>query len=63
MLESGVPGEPPLIFGKPVNPIPTGGGQIMPTNYVLVPPSFFSPSGIPEFPIDYSYPCFKIPIK
>ena len=40
-------GEPlaPPIFGRSVNPIPTGGGQIIPTYYYW-PPQSFSPSGI-----------------
>ena len=36
---------PPPIFGSSVNPIPTGGGQIIPTYYYW-PPKIFSPSGI-----------------
>jgi hypothetical protein len=35
----------PPIFGRSVNPIQTGGGQIIPTYYYW-PPQFFSPSGI-----------------
>ena len=35
----------PPIFGSSVNPIPTGGGQIIPTYYYW-PPQIFSPSGI-----------------
>ena len=33
------------IFGRLVNPIPTGGGQIIPT-YFYWHPQIFSPSGI-----------------
>ena len=36
---------PPPIFSISVNPIPTGGGQIIPTYYYW-PPKFFSSSGI-----------------
>ena len=45
--ELGGPGGPlaPPIFGRSVNPIPTGGGQIMPT-ISTGPPQSFSPSGI-----------------
>jgi hypothetical protein len=45
--EPGGPGGPlaPPIFGRSVNPIPTGGGQIIPTYYYW-PPQSFSPSGI-----------------
>ena len=35
----------PPIFGRSVNPIPTGGGQIIPTYYYW-PPQSFSPSDI-----------------
>ena len=35
------------IFSRSVNPIPTGGGQIMPSNYYWNP-QIFSPSGITE---------------
>ena len=38
---------PPQIFGRSVNPIPTGGGQIMPTNHYWHL-QIFSPSDIPE---------------
>ena len=45
--EPGGPGGPlaPPIFGRSVNPIWTGGGQIIPTYYYW-PPQYFSPSGI-----------------
>ena len=45
--EPGGPLAPP-IFGRSVNPIPTGGGQIIPTYYYW-PPQCFSPSGSTEF--------------
>ena len=47
MPELGGPGGPlvPPIFGRSVNPIPTGGGQIIPTYYYWHP-QCFSPSGI-----------------
>ena len=47
--EPGGPGGPltPPIFGSSVNPILTGGGHIMPTNYHW-PPQSFSPSVITE---------------
>ena len=36
------PPTPPLpIFGRSVNPIPTGGGQIIPIYYYCPPPHFF----------------------
>ena len=36
-------------FGSSVNPIPTGGGQIIPTYYYWPPPpQIFSPSGITD---------------
>ena len=37
--------EPAPIFGRSVKPIPTGGGQIIPTYYHW-PPESFSPSSI-----------------
>ena len=37
----------PQIFGRSVNPIPTGGWQIIPTYYYWHP-QYFSPSGITE---------------
>ena len=46
MPEPGGPGAPP-IFGRSVNPIQTGGGQIIPT-YCYWPPQCFSPSGITD---------------
>ena len=44
-----VPGVPltPPIFCMSVNPIPIGGGQIIP-NYYYWPPKKFSPSGITD---------------
>ena len=41
--EPGGPGGPlaPPIFGKSVNPIPTGGWQIIPTYYYWPPPKVF----------------------
>ena len=47
MPEPGGPGGPlaPPIFGRSVNPIQTGGGQIIPTYYYWHP-QCFSPSGI-----------------
>ena len=47
MPEPGMPGVPlaPLIFGRSVNPIHTGGGHIIPTYILLLAPQFFSPSG------------------
>ena len=35
----------PPIFGRSVNPIPTGGGQIIPTYYYF-PPKFFHPPAL-----------------
>ena len=37
---AGGPGGPAPIFGRSVNPIPTGGGHIIPTYYYW-PPNFF----------------------
>jgi hypothetical protein len=47
--ELGGPGGPlaPPIFGRAVNPIPTGGGQIIP-HLLLLAPQNFSPSGITD---------------
>ena len=38
---------PPSIFSRSVNPMPTGGGQIIPT-YYYCPLQIFSPSGITD---------------
>ena len=46
MPEQGVPLAPPIL-GRSANPIPTGEGQIMPTNYYWYP-KMFSPSSIPD---------------
>ena len=37
---------PPQIFGSSVNPILTGGGQIMPTNYHWPPKVFHLPASL-----------------
>ena len=37
---------PPPIFGRSVNPILTGGGQIMPTNYHWPPKVFYLPASL-----------------
>ena len=46
MPEPKGPGGPLPIFGRSVNPIPTGGGQIIPIYYYCPPPQIFLPSGI-----------------
>ena len=48
MPELGGPGGPlaPPIFGRSVNPIPTGGGQIMPTISTGPPKVFHLPASL-----------------
>jgi hypothetical protein len=43
----GATAPPPPIFGRSVNPIPTEGGQIIPTYYYWHP-QIFSPSDITD---------------
>ena len=49
MPEPGMPGGPlaPPIFGRSVNPIHTGGGQIFPTYYYWPPNFFHLPASLP----------------
>ena len=50
---------PILIFGRSDNPIPTGGEQIIPTNYYWHP-QLFLPSGISIWHLKHQFPVNNI---